>query len=153
MIVEPRSIPRLLPLAALVFLGCSGTDPGLAAVSGTVTLGDAPLANATITFIPKDGTPGFGGVGKTNGEGKYTIAGSRENEKGIPPGEYRVVISKRLMPDGSELPADDKTPPMMSPAKESLAGTYSSMTSTTLTATVPAGGATLDFALKESKKK
>src|SRR5262245_41965169 len=90
----------LLTVPMLCPVGCSKPlDPSLAAVSGTVTLGDVPLANATITFIPKDGTPGFGGVGKTDSAGHFKLAGSRDNQPGIPPGEYRVVISKRLMPD------------------------------------------------------
>src|SRR5215208_6840711 len=98
--------------------GCSKSDPSLVPVSGTVTRNDQPLANATVTFIPKDGTPGFGGVGKTDAAGKYTLKGSRDDAAGIPAGEYRVVVSKRLMPDGSEVPATDNTPPMNSPARE-----------------------------------
>ena len=94
----------------------------------------------------------FAGVGKTDAAGKYTLAGSRNNEKGIPPGEYRVVVSKRLMPDGTELAPDDNTPPMMSPAKESLPESTSSMTSSKQTATVPPGGGTIDFALVHKKK-
>ena len=131
--------------------GCSKTDPSLVPVTGTVTLNDQPLANATVTFIPKDGTPGFGGVGKTDAAGKYTQKGSRDDAPGIPPGEYRVVVSKRLMPDGSELPANDNTPPMNSPAKESLPDTYSSMAASTLSATVQPGVGPLDFALKAKK--
>jgi hypothetical protein len=141
-------------LLGLTFLyGCSkSTDPALAPVSGRITLGDQPLTNATITFIPKEGTPGFGGVGRTDATGKYTLRGSRDDAPGIPPGAYRVVISKRLMPDGSEVPAADKTPPMASPAKESLPEIYSSMTMTKLTAEVPAGGRAVDFALPAGKK-
>ncbi len=147
------SIRPLLLLVSFTILGCDKpSDPSLVAVSGTITLNDQPLVNAAVTFIPKDGTPGFGGVGKTDASGKYTIAGSRTNEKGIPPGEYRVVISKRLMPDGTEIPADDKTPPMMSPAKESLPDSTSSMTSTKPTANVPVGGGTFDFTLVHKKK-
>lgn len=140
-------------LLMLVILGCDkATDPSLATVSGTITLNDQPLTYATVTFVPKDGTPGFGGVGKTDAAGKYRLAGSRNNEKGIPPGEYRVIISKRLMPDGTELAPDDNTPPMMSPAKESLPGSMSSTTSTKQIATVPAEGGTFDFALVHKKK-
>ena len=131
--------------------GCSPSDPSLVAVSGTVTLNDQPLANATVTFIPKDGTPGVGGVGKTDAGGKYTLTGSRDDAAGIPPGEYRVVVSKRLMPDGSEGPADDNTPPMNSPAKESLPEGYSSMSLGTLSATVRPGAGPIDFALKAKK--
>lgn len=141
------------PLALAAVFGCTkSADPTLAPVSGTITLGDQPLTNATVTFVPKDGTPGFGGVGKTDGAGRYTLRGSRDDALGIPPGAYRVVISKRLMPDGSEVPASDRTPPMASPAKESLPETYSSMTMTKLIADVPAGGRTVDFSLPVGKK-
>lgn len=147
---ERRTVLAAMVLALLV--GCSKTDPSLVAVTGTITLNDQPLTNATVTFIPKDGTPGFGGVGKTDATGRYKLAGSRDNEPGIPPGAYRVVVSKRLMPDGSEVPADDNTPPMMSPAKESLPDAYSSMAASSLSATVAAGGGPMDFALKHKKR-
>ena len=145
-----RSRRLAIGLVALA-CGCSKTDPSLVPVTGTVTMNDQPLANATVTFIPKGGTPGFGGVGKTDAAGKYTLKGSRDDAPGIPPGEYRVVISKRLMPDGSEVPANDNTPPMNSPAKESLPDAYSSMASNRLSATVVAGGAAIDFSLKVKK--
>jgi hypothetical protein len=132
--------------------GCSQSDPSLVPVTGTVTLNDRPLANATVTFIPKDGTPGFGGVGKTDAAGKYTLKGGRDDAAGIPPGAYRVVIGKRLMPDGSEVPADDNTPPMNSPARESLPDAYSSMAASALSATVQPGGGPIDFPLKDKKK-
>jgi hypothetical protein len=142
----------LLGPAAALF-GCNkSVDPALAPVSGTVTLGGEPLGNATVTFIPKDGTPGFGGVGKTDETGKYTLKGSRDDAPGIPPGEYRVVIGKRLMPDGTDVSSSDNTPPMVSPAKESLPDIYSSMTTTTLSANVPVGGGTFDFSLPRKKK-
>jgi len=145
------SVLGLFGLASV--FGCNkSADPALAPVSGTITLGDQPLSNATVTFIPKDGTPGFGGVGRTDGAGRYTLRGSRDDAPGISPGAYRVVISKRLMPDGSEVPVADKTPPMASPARESLPEIYSSMTLTKLTAEVPAGGRTVDSALPAGKK-
>lgn|SRR5262245_1766749 len=151
LVLRPPLVVGLLVLAVL--FGCNkSADPKLAPVSGTITLGDQPLSNATVTFIPKDGTPGFGGVGKTDAAGRYALRGSRDDAPGISPGKYRVVISKRLMPDGSEVPASDRTPPMASPAKESLPETYSSMTMTKLIADVPAGGRTVDFSLPVGKK-
>jgi len=143
----------LLPVLLALAVGCGSADKNLAPVSGTITLNGEPLAGATVTFIPKDGTPGFGGVGKTDASGKYSLRGSRDNAKGIPSGEYRVVISKRLMPNGSEVPADDKTPPMMSPAKESLPNAYSSMASSRQSATVPPGGGTTFHFNVVTKKK
>jgi hypothetical protein len=139
-------------LLALFAAGCSKTDPSFVPVSGTITFNDQPLANATVTFIPKDGTPGFGGLGKTDAAGRYKVRGSRDDATGIPPGEYRVVISKRLMPDGSEVPANDNTPPMNSPAKESLSAAYSSMAASTLSASVRPGAGPIDFALRDKRK-
>ncbi len=52
------------------------------------------------------------------------------------------------MPDGSDFPLDSDVAPMDSPAKEVLPGIYSDMDQTTLKATVPEGGGTIDFALK-----
>lgn len=147
-----RRLTALALLGPVVLLcGCATpVDPSLVPVSGTVTADGQPLANATITFIPMDGTPGFGGVGKTDAAGRYTLAGSRDNAPGIPPGEYRVAISKRLMPDGSEMPPN--TPPMESAAKESLPVTYSNPATTQLTAKVQPGGGPIDFALKVKTK-
>jgi len=150
-------VGRRLALAVLgtvaVLCGCDrSADPSLVPVTGTVTADGQPLAGARVTFIPKDGTPGFGGTGKTDGSGNYMLAGSRDNAAGIPPGEYRVAISKRLMPDGSDVPDNDNTPPMMSPARESLPVGYSNPATTQLTATVHPGGGPIDFALKDKKK-
>ena len=148
-----RQIMAVVSICLAVLFGCNKpTDPSLAPVSGTITLGDQPLGNATVTFIPKDGTRGFGGVGRTDAAGKYILRGSRDDAPGIPPGKYRVVISKRLMPDGSDVSAADRTPPMASPARESLPEIYSSMTMTKLDAEVPAGGRIIDFAFPAGKK-
>jgi hypothetical protein len=145
-----RACLAWIPL--IFFAGCNKTDPSLVPVAGTITLNDQPMANATVTFIPKDGTPGFGGVGKTDAAGKYHLRGSRDDAAGIPPGEYRVVIGKRLMPDGSEVPANDNTPPINSPAKESLPAAYSSMAASTLSATVRHDEGAIDFALRDKKR-
>ena len=145
-------LPRVAWVPFVLVAACTQTDPSLVPVAGTVTVNDQPLANATVTFIPKDGTPGFGGVGKTDAAGRYKLRGSRDDAPGVPPGEYRVVISKRLMPDGSEVPANDNTPPMNSPARESLPAAYSSLAATTLSATVRQGVGAMDFPLKDKKK-
>jgi hypothetical protein len=137
---------------ALVW-GCGKpVDPSLVPVTGTATVDGQPLTNATVTFIPKDGTPGFGGSGKTDSSGTFRLTGSRDNAPGIPPGEYRVAISKRLMPDGSEVPANDNTPPMNSPAKECLPVGYSNPATTQLTATVKPGAGPIDFPLRAKTK-
>jgi len=136
---------------AAVLAGCGSSGPPppkLVPVRGTVSLDGQPLANAIVTFIPEGKTPGAGGSGKTDAQGEYQLTYSRGGP-GAPAGEYRVTISKRLMPGGKEVPDDDKTPPMLSQAKEMLAPKYSDRTRATLTATVPENGGPVDFALKK----
>ena len=140
--------PLLLPFG-LILAGCIGSDPSapkLVPVTGAVTLDGKPLAGAEVGFVPTGDTKGFGSVGKTDGEGKYKLTSARGGE-GAVAGNYKVVISRRLMPDGSAPPSGDKAP-MESAARESLPTKYSMKGQTTLTATVPDGGGPVDFALK-----
>jgi hypothetical protein len=62
-------------------------------VTGTVWLDNVPLATGSIAWIPIEGTPGPGGGGGINSEGKYEI------RRGLRPGRYRVEIrSTRTLP-------------------------------------------------------
>jgi hypothetical protein len=138
----------------LLVLGGCGKDPNQAALvhfSGKVTLDDLPLAGAQVTFFPVGTTRGSGATGRTDRDGAYQLTASRGGA-GVVPGEHRVVISKLVMPDGSDFPADSKLPPIESPARETLLPEYSDPQRTTLTATVPAGGGAKDFPLKTPKK-
>ena len=55
-------------------------------VTGTVRLDNEPLTTGSIAWIPIEGTPGPGGGGGINSEGKYEIT------RGLRPGKYRVEI-------------------------------------------------------------
>ena len=62
-------------------------------VTGTVRLDNEPLTTGSIAWIPIEGTPGPGGGGEINNEGKYEI------KRGLRPGKYRVEIrSTRTLP-------------------------------------------------------
>ena len=62
-------------------------------VTGTVRLDSEPLPRGSIAWIPIEGTPGPGGGGEINNEGKYEI------KRGLRPGKYRVEIrSTRTLP-------------------------------------------------------
>jgi hypothetical protein len=141
----------VLGCGLLFLLGCQkATKSALVPVSGTVRLDGKPLARATVTFIPDGATKGFGSEAVTNEAGEFRLK-SRRTGDGAVAGTYKVTISKRLMPDGSEPVFDDKTTAITSPAKETLPPTYSTREKTTLTATVPEGGtSTLEFVLKKS---
>lgn len=143
----------LLFLTAVVIIGCTGKDPNepvMVPVSGTVSLDGKPLSGADVSFVPTGQTLGQGAVGRTDKDGSFTLHGRRGGE-GAATGSYKVVISKRVMPDGSDVHADDKTPPMESPAKEKLLPRYSDAERTTLSAIVSAGGTRLEFPLTSSK--
>jgi hypothetical protein len=76
--------------AALVLWFLLGSEP---TVTGTVRLDNEPLPRGSIAWIPIEGTPGPGGGGEINAEGKYEI------KRGLRPGKYRVEIrSTRTLP-------------------------------------------------------
>jgi hypothetical protein len=110
-----------------------------------VTLDEKPLPDAEVRFYPEGSTGGLGGGGRTGPDGKCTLTDARGG-KGILPGEYRVVISGRLEPDGS--PPDPKAPPIESAARETLPATYSDRDTTRLRATVSRDASVHNFPLK-----
>lgn len=128
--------------------GCGGGPslPDTVPVSGKVTLNGQPLADASVTFVPTGTTRGDGGFGTTAADGRYELRYLRGGA-GVPAGTYRVVISKRAMPDGSPAVEGPDVAPIDSPAREVLPPKYSHEEYTTLSATVPAGGGTIDFQL------
>lgn len=91
----------LVQVAGLAMLagvaGCSrGGDGSLATVSGTVKFNDVPADGAKITFY-STAEAGGKSVGPfsatTDSSGKYVIA-SVGKEPGLPPGMYKVTITK-----------------------------------------------------------
>lgn len=131
--------------AAVVFLliscmGCSSKDPGpeLTPTTGNVLLNEEPLVNADLYFVPLEGTPGVGGQARTKAAGEFEVTYSRGGA-GLPAGTYRVAVSYRLMPDGTPVPEGDTTPPIESPARETLPRKYSDHDHSELKATVAPG--------------
>ena len=84
----------LLAVSLLLWTGCSGGAkfPAAAAVSGKVTLKGAPLAGASVSFVPTEGSPRTAS-GTTDSGGNYQLTTFAPND-GAPPGKYRVRISK-----------------------------------------------------------
>lgn len=97
---------RLVPVLCIAAVGCGGSSepaPELVAVTGTVTFKSEPLVGASVSFVPRDGTPGTGAYGVTDESGKYTLT-HRTDAAGIEPGIYTVAVSKMAMPDGRPIP-------------------------------------------------
>ena len=139
---------RLAWLALLTVVGgCGGSSSPweLEPVSGTVTLDGKPCSGVRVAFVPTGKTEGIGGSAYTDKEGKYELM-SRRGGKGTPPGDYRVTMSKQVMPDGSNFSADSTVAPIFSPAKQVLPSKYSRGKSA-LTATVHKGANAIDFPL------
>jgi hypothetical protein len=141
---------RVLGALMLLAAGC-GTGDGLVSVAGTVTVNNQPAGNAAVTFIPLAGTPGNGGTALADSSGRYEIMNA-QGQKGLPPGKYKVTISRRLNADGST--PDPNVPPIESQARETLPPHYTDPEKTELTADVSAGDKrSFDFTLTMGKRK
>jgi len=97
---------RFLNIAAIlgmtVAAGCGSGEaplPELAPVTGTVTLGGKPVADAIVTFQPDKGPLS---VGNTDAAGKFELKYMGTNP-GTPAGKYAVRISKLSGEAGDEL--------------------------------------------------
>jgi hypothetical protein len=94
----PNWLIRTAGAVALVALGgCSGGASGpVATVSGNITHNGAPLNGAKVIFhstVEESGKRGNSYAALTDSNGKYLIVGVGK-ELGIPPGLYKVTITK-----------------------------------------------------------
>lgn len=135
-------------LLPIMLLGCGGGDaglPGLEPVSGVVALDGAPIGGVDVVFIPVGSTEGGGSYGQTDASGKYELT-SNDGRKGAVAGEFKIICSKRVMPDGSDYVAEPGgLSPMEADTRELLPRKYSDEATTILKATVPPGGGTVDL--------
>jgi hypothetical protein len=108
MLAQRFTIQAIGFLGLAAVLGCSGGSTGpFATVSGTVTQGGNPIDSAKLEFHGT--TEGQGGARDvfatyTDSSGKYMISGVGKNA-GIPPGMYKVVITKYRTKSGA-MPMD-----------------------------------------------
>lgn len=129
--ISTKHAPILLLMVATL-AGCGGPEhPDVGEVSGTVTLDDKPLAEASIMFQPSNGRAS---TGTTDANGKYSLM-YLDGVSGAMIGSNKVMISTQV--DG-----EDGQPPLV---KEKLPPRYHSRTE--LTADVKAGSNTFDFKL------
>jgi len=105
----PKWLVRTAGFAVLVVaLGCSKGGGNLATVSGTVTHDGKPVDQAKVTLYSTVEAKGEkGGVysAQTDSSGKYLIA-TVGKEQGIPPGMYKVTVTKLEATKGGNLPPD-----------------------------------------------
>jgi hypothetical protein len=133
---------RFLVAALLLCAGgCGGDGPGLATVSGTVTLDGQPVPAAVLTFIPQapDSSPSYG---RTDAEGKYSLMFTRSKE-GAMLGKHRVEIETQKI--SADEAADMKAEGREVPAYVAIPKKYREPGA--LTAEVKSGGNQIDFTL------
>jgi hypothetical protein len=111
-----------------------------------VTLDGKPLAQAGIMFLPRGNTLGGVCLGMTDARGQYTLRPERGTGAGAPVGEFAVTVSKMRQlaatksvgqPSAAETGSD-----------ETLSAKYWDSSLTVLSARIPEGGTTVDFALR-----
>lgn len=142
-----RSIASLA-FVVLALAGCGGAKSEkpekLAPVNGMVTLDGKPLTMAAMTFLPDGETKGIAGVAYTGEDGKFEA--KWRTETGIPPGSYKVVVSRLGLPDGSPVPPGQSAADVG--AIETVPPRFSDAAQTKLALTVPDTGLTQTFDLK-----
>lgn len=107
MLVIPRGLPIgspwTLPLVAVLCLGpgCSQSTslPSRVPVTGTVLYNGNPVSGATVVF--EGDSVARPGVGVTDSAGKFRLSSYTEGD-GVPPGRYRVAITKFEAPPPSQ---------------------------------------------------
>jgi hypothetical protein len=131
--------------------GCSSlpAGPPLVPAEGVVTLDGKPLAGAQVMLEPRGETRGQAVFAKTDGAGKFAVASPDGKQRGAAVGNYRVIISKLVKPDGSDfIPDPNSGPDDTGGFRQLLPSVYSDPVQTTLTADVPDGGTkSLEFKL------
>jgi hypothetical protein len=132
--------------------GSSSKGPAVVPVSGVVTLDGKPLAGAQVTLIPQGATAGQAAMGRTDAAGVFEVVTVDRQEKGAAEGSYRVLISKKVNPDGTDFMPKPDDDPMLASYKEMLPEVYWDETKSMLSAEVPAGGAKLEFKLDSKKR-
>src|SRR5262249_36190194 len=86
--MRTRGVP-LVALLGVVLIGCGGTTP----VRGVVTLEGAPVAGATVLFMPDGQDGSHPASGFTSSDGTFRLTTYKPDD-GALPGKYRVVVQK-----------------------------------------------------------
>lgn len=137
------AVHGLLALLTFSASGCQSEPDGpkRVPVSGVVLMNGKPLEAAFVAFHPAGSTPGRGGSGETDAEGKFAIGNFETSGLvlGVPEGEYKVTVSKQQgvarkpVQEGSAAPATVDGP-------ETIPARFSDFNVTVLTEKIPAEG-------------
>ena len=123
----------------LVFAGCGPAEGP--EVKGKVTLDGQPLADAQVVFEPmgKDDVELGGGMAKTGPNGEFEFIPDETTGQTLAPGQYAVVISKKIDKQGNTPNEEDfgqlEAAGML---RQVLPARYSQRSETTLAAEIKA---------------
>lgn len=98
-----RTVLSLICVVLLSTYGCGDGHPKRSIVTGTVTYNGKPLSIGSLVFIPVGGGPSA--QGKIDRNGFYEM-GTYEEDDGVIPGNYKIMITALTSPGGSGLPED-----------------------------------------------
>jgi hypothetical protein len=117
---------RFLTAATLLAAGCSsGGGPSYVPVTGQLTLGGKPMANAKVTFQPigsaENPNPGAGSYGKTDGDGRFSLMVVGKDVRGAVAGKHHVEVTTD---DAGAAPIDPNFPDAPQPARRAAPRTY-----------------------------
>lgn len=85
-------------------------------------------------------------MGRTDSAGRYEAIANRENRKGLPPGEYKVVVTRLIDPAGK--PIASKVAPIDTAATETVPEPFCRPQLTPLAVTVGTEAKTFDIPLE-----
>jgi hypothetical protein len=113
-----RGLLVVSALSASLLAGCGNKGPELGHVTGTVKLDGAPLANASVQFLPTSGRPSYG---STDASGHYVLKFT-ESKPGAIPGDHTVRVSThhRGDPETGTKAEPERIPAKYSGAKSEL---------------------------------
>ena len=144
----------VVSMMVLSVTGCGRSKLKLAdpvPTKGTVMVDDKPLSNSLVYFVPEGAkVVGPGSTAVTDGNGNYELKTVIDGKPktGAIPGNYRVMLSSWVGPNGQVVVPDGKTPPANQAAREVLPERFSNMMTTELKATVAGSGGTFDFKIQ-----
>ena len=103
----------LFILPVVLLLGCgssAGKAEKLVPVTGTVMLDGKPTQGIRLIFQPIKETKAVGGCSaETDEQGKYEVT-HWSKKKGLPPGKYEILFTRRIKADGTVLgPSESPT--------------------------------------------
>jgi hypothetical protein len=146
---------RLWWLVAAVVLatGCGSGGPVLP-VNGIVTMDNAPLADATVTFYPEAGTEATVGFARTGSDGKFVIL-EAQGRKGLAVGKYKVTVSRMKHAEGSGSSEDPAAVGAVTDADviNDLPAIYSHPSHTVLSYSVTGDGKPIEIKLSSKRRK